>query len=247
MTLVSIPIIAHRTCPLHAPENSLAGVRIAIALGADGVEIDVRLTGDGVPVLMHDRSPMRTTGMPGPVSMYSLAELRRARLEDTGEPVPTLQEVLELLPDTLLLALEVKDTAATEPSLDLVRQAGAQERTLLWSYREAAVGQTARSLPDVEPTLLRDDTDPEGVRSFLDTAELWGARGISAHWDLIEPTFVDLATKRGLRVYSMTRDLNTVSEKAAAGLAAIVTDHPSEVRSILEKMPARREGLLLPA
>ena len=63
---VSIAIIAHRACLLHAPENSLAGIRKAAELGADGVEIDLRRTLDGVPVLMHDRSPWRTARLPGP-------------------------------------------------------------------------------------------------------------------------------------------------------------------------------------
>ncbi len=58
-------IIAHRTCPRHATENSLEGIRKAAELGADGVEIDVQRTLDGVPILMHDKTLWRTAGLYG--------------------------------------------------------------------------------------------------------------------------------------------------------------------------------------
>ncbi len=60
-------IIAHRTSPRDAPENSLAGIARSAELGADYVEIDVRLTRDGVPVMLHDALLLRTTGRPWPV------------------------------------------------------------------------------------------------------------------------------------------------------------------------------------
>jgi glycerophosphoryl diester phosphodiesterase len=220
---------------------------MAAELGADGVEVDVRMTADGVPVLMHDRSPLRTTGLPGPVSMYRLSGLRRARLEGTEEPVPTLEEALDALPESLFLALEIKHASAIEASLQLVRERGLAHRTLLWSYRESAVQHTAEHAPDVEVSLLRDELDDVGVRSFLENAQAWGANGISAHWDIISRRFVSEAGDRGLRVYSMTRELGTVAEKARAGLAGIVTDHPIEVRAILDGAGARKESLLLPA
>ncbi len=234
-----VPIIAHRTCPLDAPENSLAGLRKAVELGADGVEIDVRRTLDGVPILMHDRSPRRTTGLPGPVWIYPLAVVRRARLEGTEERVPTLEGALDALPESLFLALELKDALMAAKTLRLVRERGLESRTLLWSYRETAVGYFAREAPEMETSLLRDDLDPEGLRHFLDDAGRLGARGISAHWGAITPQLVGEARDRGLVVYSMNRDLESVSKKVAAGLAAVITDHPREVREILEGVPAR--------
>ena len=120
---------------------------MAEELGADGVEIDVRMTADGVPVLMHDRSPLRTTGLPGPVSMYSSSVLRDARLEGTTERVPTLDEALDALPESLFLALEVKHASAIQASLKLVKEHGLEHKTLLWSYRESAVKYTVEHVP----------------------------------------------------------------------------------------------------
>ncbi|OGO49731.1 MAG: hypothetical protein A2148_09820, partial [Chloroflexi bacterium RBG_16_68_14] len=199
---MSIPIIAHRTCPLDAPENSLAGIRKAKELGADGVEIDVRRSLESVPVLMHDRSLRRTTGVPVPVRLAPLFLLRRLRLQGTQEGVPTLAEALEALPEGLFMAVEVKDARAAPGTLRLVRQRQMEGRVLLWSYRERAVRLFAREAPEIETALLRDDTDPEGLRRFLEDATRFGARGISAHWAAITPQFVGEAHDRGLRVYS---------------------------------------------
>ena len=234
-----IPIIAHRTCPLHAPDNSLAGIRKAAELRADGVEIDVRRSLDGVPVLMHDRSPRRTAGLPGPVRFYPSFVLRRARLRGNDERVPTLADALDALPAPLFIAIEIKDAATARRTLELVKERGLEARVLMWSYREAAVRYFAQEAPEIESALLRDDVDPEGVRRFLEDATAFGARAISAHYAAINPQFVAEAHQRRLRVYSWIRDLESVEKKVSAGLDGIVTDQPAEVRAVLEGAAAR--------
>jgi glycerophosphoryl diester phosphodiesterase len=232
-----IPIIAHRTCPKHAPENSLAGIRKAAELRADAVEIDVRRTLDGLPVLMHDWSPRRTTGFPGPVVLYFSLFLCSLRLRGSQEHVPTLAEALDALPEGLFMAVEIKDAAAAPRSLRLIRDRGLEGRTRMWSYRERAIRHFAERAPEIECALLRDDTDPEGLTRFLKDAVDFGAKAISAHYEAINPPFVAEAHQRGLKVYSWIRDLDTVARKVACGLDAIVTDDPLEVRAILEGTP----------
>lgn len=229
-----IPIIAHRTCPKDAPENSLSGIRKAAELGADGVEIDVRQSFDRVPILMHDWSPRRTTGFPGPVQLYFSFFLRRLRLQGSSERVPTLREALDALPDGLIMAVEIKDWRASYYSLRLIRNRQLEARTMMWSYREQAVRHFAKEAPEIEPALLRDETDPEGLTKFLKDAVDFGARAISAHYEAINPPFVAEAHSRGLKVYSWIRDLDTVAKKAGCGLDGIVTDYPAQVRDILE-------------
>ena len=232
--VVTIPIIAHRTCQLHAPENSIQGIRKAAELGADAVEIDVRPSLDGVPMLMHDWSPRRTMGLPGPIHFYPLFLLRRFRLRGGNEPPPTLDEALDALPESLSIAIEVKDAAASPATLSVVRKHGLESRVLFWSYRERAVRYFSKEAPQTETSLLRDPTDPAGLARFLAEAAGFGARGISAHWAAINPQFVAEAHSRRLKVYSWIRDLDIVAGKVAAGLDGIVTDQPREVRTILE-------------
>lgn len=232
---MTIPIVAHRTCPLEAPENSLAGIAKAAELGADGVEIDIRRALDGVPVLMHDWSPRRTTGLPGPVVWYPSFLLRRMRLRGDGnERVPTLGQALDALPDGLLMAIEVKDAGAAPRTLQLVRERRLEERVLMWSYRMPAVRYFADHAPEIEAALLRDDTDPEGLSRYLADAKECRAQALSASWDAITPQFVGEAHDRKLRVYSMERDLDSIPKRVAAGLDGIITDHPREVRAVLE-------------
>jgi glycerophosphoryl diester phosphodiesterase len=227
-------IVAHRTCPLDAPENSIAGIRKAAELGADGVEIDVRRSLEGTPVLMHDWSPRRTAGLPGPVCLYPYPLLRQLRLQNDGERVPSLAEALDALPAGLFIAVELKESSTAAAALRLIRQRGLEQRAVVWSYRERVVRYFARSAPEVETALLRDDTDPEGLSRFLDDAVAFGARAISPHWAAITPQFVGEAHDRGLQVFSMNRDMGSVAKKAAAGLDGIVTDNPREVRAILQ-------------
>ena len=243
---MSTRIIAHRACPLDAPENSLAGIQKAADLGADGVEIDVRRALDGVPVLIHDWTPRRMTGLPGPVWLYPSFLLRRLRLRmDSGTPpysdqrVITLEEALDALPADMFLAVEVKDGFSAAATLRTIRRRRAEGRVLLWSPSDRAVAYLARAAPEIEVSLLRDDTDIDCVRRFLADAARLGARGVSVHWAVVLPEVVAEARALGLRVYSMTRDLDDVAEKAALGLDGIVTDYPREVRQILEGAAGR--------
>src|SRR5712692_9179692 len=95
-------VIGHRGAAASAPENTLAGLRRAKALGCAWVEFDVRLTGDGALVLCHDPSLDRTTSGTGAVSAQSLAAIRDCDAGSwfapafAGERVPTLEEVLLL-------------------------------------------------------------------------------------------------------------------------------------------------------
>jgi len=96
-------VIGHRGAAAYAPENTLAGLRKAKALGCRWVEFDVQLTVDGRPVLLHDNRLKRTTSGRGRVSALSLAEIRRLDAGNwfhssfAGERVPTLEEALVLL------------------------------------------------------------------------------------------------------------------------------------------------------
>lgn len=113
-------VIAHRGDWSGAPENSLAAVRGAVALGLDMVEIDVRLAADGVPVVIHDASLDRTTDGSGPVAARTSSELRRLCLRAgeggpdaalTDERLPTLAELLEETHGRILVNLDTKSPA----------------------------------------------------------------------------------------------------------------------------------------
>ena len=225
-------VIAHRTCPRQAPENSIAGIREAARAGADAVEVDVRVTADGHPVLMHDPTLWRTTRRGRRVDRTLLAELRRLRLRGSEEPAPTLAEALAALDGDLRMAIDVKDPAATDAVLAEVRDQHAAGRVLFWAKSAAAVARAAERAPEIEGSLLRDARRPDELRRFLADAVSARARGISAHWSVITPRFVDEARGHGLRVYAWckTRD---ISPAKAASLDGLVTDWPAAARALL--------------
>ena len=108
-------VVSHAACAGHAPENTLAGLRLALHMGAHAIEIDVHLSADGIPVLIHDDSVDRTTDGRGAVASLTLAELRELRAGARspfetfrGEKVPTLAEALELTRGRVLLVIEIK-------------------------------------------------------------------------------------------------------------------------------------------
>lgn len=145
-------MIGHRGDRTHAPENTLSSLSKAAALGVDGLEFDLRLSKDGVPVVMHDPTLDRTTSATGPVGDYTVDALRRvdagARFSldqgrtfpfrGTGIHVPTLEEVLALIPD-LPLILEMKTAEVAGPAYEVLRRTGNLGRVIVGSFVDAAL------------------------------------------------------------------------------------------------------------
>ena len=134
-------VIAHAACKGHAPENTLAGIRAALDLGADGIEIDVHCTADDVPILLHDGTVDRTTDGQGEVTQMTLAQVkaldagaRQFEGRFAGERVPTLAEVLDLTRGRALLVLEVKQLYIEQQVLRVVRDLGAVNDCVVHSF-----------------------------------------------------------------------------------------------------------------
>src|SRR6266508_4424456 len=100
-------IYAHRGASATEPENTLRAFRRALDIGAEGIEFDVHLTADRVPVVIHDRNVARTTNGRGNVDELTLAELTEL---DAGnsERIPTFHDVLDLVGDRVHLDVEIK-------------------------------------------------------------------------------------------------------------------------------------------
>ncbi len=225
---MSALVIAHRTAPRDARENSLEGIAAAAKLGADVVEVDARRSRDGTAVLLHDPLLLRVQHVP-----LALRWVRDAGLARLG--VPTLADALDVAGELgVQLAIDTKDAGAADAVLTAVRAAGATERVLLWSQHMPAVRTYVRALPDAQVALLRDTFDPEGHDRLLADAAAIGARAVSAHEDAVTPAFIAAAADRGLAVYCWYQRLEVqqarLAEVAAAGLAGVVSDWPADAR-----------------
>ena len=139
-------VLGHACAAGEAPANTLAGVRACIDAGVEGMEIDVQLCADGVPVLMHDDTVDRTTNLRGPVREKTLAELQAADAGD-GEPVPTLDEVLALVAGRFTVMCELKatpdapdqDQACVDAVVEVIRRHNAESWTAIHSFNPIMV------------------------------------------------------------------------------------------------------------
>lgn len=225
MTLV----IAHRTCPRDAPENSQAGIEAARRLGADVVEVDVRRTRDGVPVLLHDGWLLRTTGWPRRIGSVDAAWATRRRLFGGGR-LPTLEDALGALGDDLMMAIDVKDAGAGPAVVEVVERLGCADRVLFWSQHEAALVAAQQSGLASERSLLRDTSTPADLERFLTDAERLAVGGISAHWSQVDSDLAERCRARDLRLYAWCKRERIDPDKLAL-LDGLVTDWPTAGRA----------------
>jgi glycerophosphoryl diester phosphodiesterase len=233
-------VIAHRTCPVDAPENSLEGIAKAVALGADGVEIDLRISLDQRPFLMHDWTMRRTTGWPLPLELTPSFLARRLHLKLSSERVPSLSAVLDALPAHMLLAVDVKTPWAVIPLLSEIKRHSFETRVLVWCQSAWAVRYVTKRAPSVEVAYLKDVLEPDAKRAFIEKAIALNAKAISAHWLAIESDFVTEAHARGLRVYSWHAGHSLEPGKLTAGLDGLITDFPVQARAALSTAGATR-------
>jgi glycerophosphoryl diester phosphodiesterase len=152
LDLSSRPVIAHRGASGSAPENTIAAFEVAVAQSADAIELDVRLTADGVPVVLHDPTLDRTTSHQGPIGAVAADRLRDidagARFtpdggrtypfRGSGVQVPTLTDVLRAFP-LMPFLIEIKEAQAQEAVKRVLLEEGAVLRSVLASEQDAAL------------------------------------------------------------------------------------------------------------
>lgn len=217
-------VIAHRTCPRDAPENSIAGIEHARRRGADAVEMDVRLSSDGVPILLHDRWLTRTARRPFRVDRMTVQELRRRRTRGNGR-IPTLAEGLAALGPTMKVALDVKDPAAAAAVVAEIRNQDLHDRVLFWSQHEAAVRFAGSRAPELEIAVLRDAKGHDQLERLLGDAASFGATAVSVHWSQVNRDLAHRCTDLGILMYAWCKR-RTIDLDKLALLHGVVTDWP---------------------
>ncbi len=142
-------LIAHRGFAATAPENTIAAVQSA-AEYADAVEFDVRRCGSGELVVIHDETVDRVTGGVGAVADSSLEELQSLTVLQSGERVPTLEEMLEVVPPSVEINLEMKELDIAADVLEALRPARhltAIARLKMGRYREISMPPITTPMP----------------------------------------------------------------------------------------------------
>ena len=229
--------IAHRGASGDFPENTLRAFDAAIAAGAVMCELDVQRTADGVLVVIHDDTLARTTAGAGKVAAVNFAELRRLDAgrwhgpQFSGERVPTLREVLDLVRGRCALNVELKAEGIAEPVCELIRERRAAEFTLVSSFDWPAIAEVRRIAPELQTGLLAS----RGAARALDTATAMRVAALNPRYDLVDSELCAAAHQRGLRVYAWTvDDPAEMMRLAAAGIDGIMTNYPARLRTLME-------------
>lgn len=230
-------VFAHRGGGALAPENTIAAFDNGLALGADGLELDVRLSRDGVVVVHHDRLLDRTTTLRGPIAQRDADELRRAA-------VPALAEVLARYRDQrIIVELKVNSVALAAATIDAVRRADAVERVCLGSFG-LRVLRAARAIePAIATSGAREEVRWALYRSWCRwrvTRTAYSGYQIpelSGSTRVVSPRFVEYAHDAGLGVQVWTVDTEEAARRLLGwGVDALISDRPDVVVPIVAKL-----------
>lgn len=229
-------IIGHRGARGEAPENTLAGFAHARSVGVRDFELDVRLSADGVPVVIHDDNTRRTTNFTADVANLTAAELANLDARH-GTPgwheaigVPTLESLLVSCQECTSWQLEVKSDLPerirplARAVRDLVNRLGLRDRVTFTSLDVPTLEIIATELPDFRRAYVAEFADPPA----LETAQAFASSLLVINWQLVTRSLVDAAHEAGLPVSVWTvNDLKVADQLLQAGVDSIITDFPT--------------------
>ncbi len=243
-------LLAHRCGGAHAPENTLAGLRVAARLGCLAVEFDVMLSRDKVPVLIHDETLMRTAGVPGAVPGLSAAQLlatevgRHFHPAFGGEMIPTLDAALAACRQLGLAAnVEIKPAVGFEAETgevvgDLLQALPVAERpaVLLSSFSAEALQAAAHKAPGLPRGLLIEGLTP----GSLALAHQLGCVSVNMGVSGLEAAHVQAVLSAGLRVMVYTVNTQDAARRLAEwGVDGIFSDRPDLLLAADSGLPFR--------
>jgi glycerophosphoryl diester phosphodiesterase len=221
-------IIGHRGARAVEPENTLRALRRGVEC-ADLVEIDLRLTWDGIPVAIHDATVDRTTDGIGPVKGFRIEELKRLDAGE-GEQIPTLREVLDLVHGRAGLVAEIKEPGTEEIICSAILDK-LPEPLFLVSFHHGSVESAKRLLPGATVGLIYSDdiVDPVGVARSLQ------ADALLPRWHRTSPALVHEAHEAGLLVVPWTLNgKDEIAEAVRMGVDGFASDDPCAARRFLQ-------------
>lgn len=242
MVMESIKIWAHRGASAYAPENTMEAFKLAVEMGADGIELDVHLSKDGELIVAHDEKVDRICEGSGRIMDMTAAQLKSLRVskpmlgfEDAR--IPTLREVMALLsPTRMWLNIELKTNVYAyegieQKCIDLAREYGMEKRVLFSSFNHHSLLRVKAIDPSFLCGILYDNIM---VRPW-DYAKALGFDALHPHFsELKVPGEIEDSHQAGIMINAWT--LNSEEELknvAATALDGIITDYPDRALRLL--------------
>lgn len=227
-------IWGHRGASAEAPENTLLAFARAARAGAHGVELDVHKLADGTAVIIHDATFDRTTNGTGPVHEATIEQVVNLRAGDPPQPIPTLDEVLQLLaPSDLEINVELKTDVVKQPGLvdtvlSLADDLDLTERIWWSSFNPYTTQELRRASATARLGLLQiGPVDWELAQDFA-------VQAVHPEHTLVDETLVAKAHRLGLRVHTWTvNNADRQRQLAAWGVDVLMTDDPKSALEVV--------------
>ncbi|NKE71740.1 glycerophosphodiester phosphodiesterase [Candidatus Manganitrophus noduliformans] len=233
-----IIIWAHRGASGHAPENTLVAFQKAMAMGADGIECDLRESREGDLVVFHDPTIKRLTGQSGRVVDLTLSELKRLDIGSWFSPsfakqtVLTAAELIDKIPPPFLLNLEIK-AASPQKVVDLIQKKGIVDRVIVSSFDHILL-KKVRSLHPTLPIGYLVDREP--LKKILQEARRLEAVSIHLASKRVTPDLIEIAHKEGFKVYAYTvNEPSQMNLFMGMGIDGLFTNYPDRLAEVLSK------------
>ncbi|WP_346243858.1 glycerophosphodiester phosphodiesterase family protein [Shouchella clausii] len=197
---MDVQAIAHRGYSAKYPENTIAAYEASIDVGFSHIEVDVHLSRDEVPVIMHDKTVDRTTNGTGLIHAYTLKELRRLKTSG-NERIPTLEEVLDMAKGRVKVAIELKQNENMYPRLEgkvaaLIEEKGMANDVYVNSFNHESMGTLREIAPDLEIGLIKSDATP----ALFPYMEQIQASSIAMELRFYTEAFADQCKERGYQL-----------------------------------------------
>ncbi|MBE2912204.1 glycerophosphodiester phosphodiesterase [Anoxybacillus flavithermus] len=237
-------IFAHRGSAGTHPENTMISFMEAARVQADGIELDVQLSKDGVVVVIHDETVNRTTDGTGWVGQMTYRQLRKLNANYKFKkydfcPIPSLQEVLEWAKNTsLLINIELKNNLIPyerleEKVIELVERYDLASRVIFSSFNHESMATCHQLAPHIETALLY----MEKLHRPWSYAHTLQALALHPYHPTVDRAFVELAHANDLLVRPFTINKEALMKTMFQyGVDGIFTDFPERAKHIREKM-----------
>jgi glycerophosphoryl diester phosphodiesterase len=245
-----VVVIAHRGASAYYPENTMSAFRAAYEMGAEMIELDIGLSSDGIPVVIHDSDLDRTTNGSGNVSDFTFEELRQLDAgawfgeKHAGEKIPSLEEVLQFAAGKIALNIEIKSEAVTdsayngieEKSLALVKKYRMQKYVMFSSFDYRAINHLKELDVDISVALLYEKSQSSG-RGPVQLISDYSADAFNCSYRQFSKKWANATQTAQIPVFVYTvNEKRRMKKMIQRGVSGIFTDNPDVLLRLVDNM-----------
>lgn len=247
-------VIAHRGASAYYPENTMAAFKAAVKMEAEMIELDITLSKDGVPMVIHDATLERTTNGKGAVADYTVKELQEFDAgswfgkEHAGEQIPTLEEVLSFAKNKIALNIEIKHESVAdnayggieEKALNLVKKYEMEPYVLFSSFNYKAIAHLRELDVDIATALLYEKQQSR-ESSLSALVSEYDAQAFNCSYRQFIKRWAVEASEHDIPVFVYTvnkeRKMKKMIKRGARG---IFSDKPDLLKQVVDNLWKRK-------